>query len=347
MMPQEASLANNFFNAVYKTNRPFENFEWEFLQGPFGPAIYIVAIDTNVTNEVKVVGIQCAIPLELVSSKGEVVRTAKSEDTLVDPAYRGQKIFERMYDVLFDECSKAGIRYIWGFTPARKAFERIGFSIPYQTKQALMVFNPLPAFRYLKSLNPENTFKQKFQILGLSVLSYLRGIAGRGHSSSGYSLEGAELSALNSNFFEFYSGTKLFNLNASDTYLRWRIECNPFNNNYKAYSIRLNDQIVGMVVVNFRNDVSYVELVMTKDDRHLKPVLGIIASRMKKSKPALIRCLCFDHNDVLRTQYEQINHAGFFTLAKGNFFVWKALKDDTSIDSRELFLNRLFTQGNV
>ena len=57
-----------------------------------------MAIDNSGSENNKIVGIQCAIPLEFTDVKGNVQLSAKSEDTLVDPAYRGQKIFERMYD---------------------------------------------------------------------------------------------------------------------------------------------------------------------------------------------------------------------------------------------------------
>src|SRR6478609_6485041 len=108
LQDHEVELANIFFNKVYQTNRPIENFKWEFLNGPFGKAIYTIAVDDSTTTHTKIVGIQCAIPIELISSKGKIVLTAKSEDTLVDPSYRGQKIFERMYELLFEECKKAG-----------------------------------------------------------------------------------------------------------------------------------------------------------------------------------------------------------------------------------------------
>lgn len=68
LQPHEYALANDFFNTTYKTNRSLKDFEWEFSRGPFGPAIYVVAIDQEVTDSIKVVGIQCAIPISLVNA---------------------------------------------------------------------------------------------------------------------------------------------------------------------------------------------------------------------------------------------------------------------------------------
>jgi hypothetical protein len=66
--------------------------------------------------------------------------TAKSEETLLNPAYRGQQIFEKMYDLLKESAVGSGIRNIGGFTPATKAFTRIGFESPGKTEQLFFPF---------------------------------------------------------------------------------------------------------------------------------------------------------------------------------------------------------------
>src|SRR5687768_285977 len=101
LLENEINLANDFFNAVYKTDRSLAGFRWEFLEGPHGPALYVIAVDDAISTHTKVVGIQCAIPLKMHDVEGRTFLSAKSEDTLVDPQYRGQKIFERMYAFLF------------------------------------------------------------------------------------------------------------------------------------------------------------------------------------------------------------------------------------------------------
>jgi GNAT superfamily N-acetyltransferase len=177
LQDDELYFANRFFNETYKTNRSDKDFTWEFLNGPAGKALYVAAIDTAVTDRLKIVGIQCAIPLEMMCNDGTIILTAKSEDTLVDPAYRGQKLFERMYDLLFQASRDRGIKYIWGFTPAVKAFERIGFEIPFQASQALLVKRPLEASKYLSSLNAKNKRLDRLKILLLCFASYLKGKA--------------------------------------------------------------------------------------------------------------------------------------------------------------------------
>jgi GNAT superfamily N-acetyltransferase len=346
LQENELHLANTFFNTVYQSNRTQETFQWEFLDSPFGKAIYVGAIDDSFTAEIKIVGIQCAIPIELTDTEGNVVLTAKSEDTLVDPAYRGQKIFERMYEVLFEESKKAGIKYIWGFTPADKAFSRIGFSIPFKTQQALFVFNPVKAYQYLSKLNPQNKLKQKIQILGLSFLSWTKGFFNSATASSKYAIIDGDFNLLHPHFQSFYDNRKLYNLHCTPAFNSWRLIRNPYQNQYTDFLVTFKGEVIANVLCNVRGELSYIEEVLVKNDRFLVPVIKLALQKIKKRNPALVRVLCFNYNETLEVQRNAFDDVGFKTLDRGNFFVWKKLDDDR-IDHQQLFLNRLFTQGNL
>lgn len=346
LQPHEFSLANDFFNATYKTNRSLKDFEWEFQHGPFGPAIYVVAIDMEVTAQVKVVGIQCAIPINLMNVNGDRVKTAKSEDTLVDPAYRGQKIFERMYEMLFDACRKAGIKYIWGFTPARKAFERIGFDIPFQSHQALMVMNPRKAYAYLSRLNPQNKGIDKLKIAGLTFLSRL---------ASRVVPNPPNLELRRTPFYDKLHTLKtltphgsMFFLDMSTEYLEWRLKRNPFGNNYENFQVMLNGELAADVLTNTRLPrLGYIEQIIFADglsDNDKQIIIGAVVRELKY-KVDLIRVLCFESNETLLDQEQLLKRSGFIILKRGAYFVWKEL-EAANIQPKDLFLSRLFTQGN-
>lgn len=346
LQPQEYPLANDFFNATYKTNRSLKDFEWEFNQGPFGSAIYVVAVDTDVTDRVKVVGIQCAIPISLINAAGERVLTAKSEDTLVDPAYRGQKIFERMYELLFDSCRKANIKYIWGFTPARKAFERIGFDIPFQAHQALMVMNPRKAYAYLSRLNPQNKGIDKLKIAGLTFLSRL---------ASRVVANPPDLEIRREAFYDkqhtlkaLVPDAKMFFLDMTTEYLEWRLKRNPFGNNYDNYHVMQHGKLVADALINTRLPrLGYIEQIIFRQglsESDKQKIIGVVVRELKY-KVDLIRVLCFDTNDALIDQEQLFKKSGFIILKRGGFFVWKEL-EPAGLHPNELFLSRLFTQGN-
>ena len=342
LQESEKQLANNFFNEIYKTDRPLKNFEWEFFEGPFGKAIYVIAVDESVATRIKIVGIQCAIPIELISSMGVTVLTAKSEDTLVDPGYRGQKIFERMYELLFDECRKAGINYIWGFTPANKAFERLGFEIPFKAEQALLVFKPAAAYDYLKKLNPQNKTKDKLSILGLTILSWLKGL--RNIFTSNVSLQEVTVQAKNSLFKKAYNRHDYFTLNETEAYLNWRLHKNPFQNKYKNFQ---STDAAFDALINFRKDVSYIEQVISTPGTSTKAELASLINVFRKQGTPLVRAFCFSSNEELIDQGSVLREVGFTYLKRGSYFVWKSLDDKNAISANQVLINRLFTQGNL
>jgi hypothetical protein len=351
LQDHELQLANNFFNRIYQTTRPFENFLWEFVNGPNGKAIYVVAVDTSEKKETRIVGIQCAIPLELISNKGKVVLTAKSEDTLVDPSYRGQKIFEKMYDVLFAESRKAGIKYIWGFTPALKAFERIGFEAPFKATQALLAFNALKSYDFLKELNPQNKTIDKLKIFGLSALSWIKGLTSDPTGKSTIEMQEATTENKANLVASFYSeGPEYFFLHETDEYLRWRLGENPFKNNYQTLVYKKNNHIVADILINFRSNVSYIEQMLFSKEvsyEEQKLIVKQVVTKMRSAGTPLIRALCFETNEETNAFIELLKESGFTYLQRGNYFVWKALTDDGVIRPTQLFLNRLFTQGNL
>lgn len=345
----ETELANDFFNAVYKINRPIKNFNWEFVECPWGSAVYVIAVDESITAYTKVVGIQCGIPIELISAKGDILLTAKSEDTLVDPAYRGQKIFERMYDLLFEECKRAGIKFIWGFTPAKKAFERIGFQVPFMAHQALMVFNPVASYNYLSRLNPQNRTIDKVKIAGLTFLSLLTSFKALvTPSSKALSAKQLNISSKKEIIQKLTPGSPLYFLNMDEKYLEWRIGRNPFHNDYENHQFFHGDTLIADVIVNFRKaGIGYLEQIIFSDEASWdlkKGVIVHIVQRMKK-KVNIIRVLCFDINETLGSQEALLKQCGFLILNRGAHFVWKSLGSD-DIKPDGLFLSRLFTQGN-
>src|ERR1035437_4339397 len=87
----EYRAVNDFFNKARNVNRPametvrsYDQFCWEFMNGPGGKAIYAAAWEVDKGKEPAIVGIQCMIPLKMISSDGKCFLTAKGEDSLID-----------------------------------------------------------------------------------------------------------------------------------------------------------------------------------------------------------------------------------------------------------------------
>ena len=93
LLDSEYATVNEVYNEAYGNIRPLDSFKWEFVNGPWGKAIYVIAEDLEKQGN-KIIGTQSAIPMVFINGKGETVLTAKSEDTFVHPDYRGHKLYK-------------------------------------------------------------------------------------------------------------------------------------------------------------------------------------------------------------------------------------------------------------
>jgi predicted GNAT family acetyltransferase len=120
---------NDFHNRAYDTNRSLKQWHWQFDGLIGGRRPFIVAKDGG-----RIVGTHALMPIKMINSK-EVFLTAKSEETLVDSSMRGRGVFQKMYEPLMSFIHEQDVRSVWGFTPANKSFENIGFYVPGKTSQ--------------------------------------------------------------------------------------------------------------------------------------------------------------------------------------------------------------------
>lgn len=347
----ELHLANEFFNKSYKTNRTMEAFDWEFINAPVGSSIYVAAFDTAKENE-EIIGIQCAIPLDFVTSEGQIIRTAKSEDTLVNPNYRGQNIFEKMYNLLFDECEKNGITYIWGFTPAFKPFQKLGFSLEFKSNQGLFVTKITSSYKFISNLNPKNRLREKVKIWSLCVLSKFKSFSAFSINESDFEIR--ELPTLLSTFlltnnYFVPNNSSQLTLHLNEKYLNWRVRDNQYENNYKCFEFSNQNKICAHVIINRIKQIGYIEQIIFDVNLSEKSKLEILKSTiliLKNQDVSCIRFLGFDQNITNRAELELIKRIGFIIVKRGNWFVWKSLNKNFTHRPQDVFISRLFTQGN-
>jgi len=344
----ELKLANDFFNKIYRSNRTYAHFKWEFIDCPAGESIYVAAIDTALVNEIKIVGIQCAIPLYMIDSAGEKILTAKSEDTLVDPDYRGQDIFNKMYQLLFDSCRQAGIKYIWGFTPAYKPFVKLGFELDFKSSQLLYVHQPIAAYRYLSGLNPKNKLIDKGKILALSLLSKIHTFKRSKFNAHEFTCEQGRFQFANVYAQGPCTSGSLY-LFQDEAYMHWRIFNNAHHNQYKHLIFKnKKGEKVADVIINVRSAVGYIEQLVFAKNLQAQQQRAIINESIKKlidSGVALIRFLGFEANEINRAEVKLLLEVGFYQVHRGNWFVWKSLDERYNQESTKVVLNRLYTQG--
>ena len=353
----EEELANEVYNNVRGNSRPIEKFFWEFVNTPAGPAIYVVAVDTLKEGN-QIIGTQCAIPIFGTDNNGNTFLTGKSEDTYVDPAYRGQKLFDRMYELLFEECRKTGIKIIWGFTYARKPFLKVGFEIPSDTIQGLLVNDISKSTTYLPALNPDNRTKHKIQIALLNAAAKGNRILYSFNSSklpARFSCE-EKLIEEKSEFVQScisIQDQQTYDIFQSSAYSDWRLKKNPFNNNYCELNYYKDDKWIASILYNFRAEgFAYIEQMYFDPILSVKQKLIIIRNAVIKileKNTFLIRFWGFDKNPINVMEMNLLKKTGFIFIKKGTGIVWKNLQplEETKIEFKQVHFSRVYTQGNI
>lgn len=343
----ELNLANQLYSKVYGKERSLNDFKWEFLEGPIGKAIYVGAFDGA-----RLIGTQAAIPLFFVNKRGDKILTAKSEDTLLDPEYRGKGLFDKMYEVLFQECKKVGIVSVWGFTYAKKPFLKLGFEIPFETNNAVMVFNPFGSYKYLVSLNPLNKLKEKIKIFGFVMLSYFKSKFSTRNSTSDFKvLVSSVVDSLLNLQIHVLASCESQSLIMDADYLKWRIINNPYNNKYmEAGMFNQIDQKIASVIYNLRpQGVAYIEQILISCELKNKDRAALIfkvLSELKRMGAHTVRFWGMQGSKVNIEEIEILKHCGFVFSGRGTAFVYKRLGEE-AVGSDNLLVSRLFTQGNL
>jgi len=341
---------NNFYNRLHNSNRTIEQFRWEFHDGPVMNGIYIIAKDTEKNI---VIGSQAVIPINLITADGTIILSGKSEDTLVDPNYRGKRIFNNMYEKLFEECTKTGINYIWGFTTAKKPFLKMDFEIPWSHSQTLIVNNPIESYKYLASLNKNNTLIDKTKILGLSMVSKLKGFSLKAISkNSGYEIK--EEKALNvldlTKEVIQKNGDDSFGIYQDEAYQKWRFYNNPNLETIDSFTITHNGRLVGTFISNTNKEkIAYIAqclLSPSLSPEAKKEFISYCTLQLYNNGVHLIRNWNFIHTPINNQEIKDFEASGYIHLERGVPFVWKT-QIDKGLSVSNFVISRIASEGTI
>ena len=347
---KEYKNINDFHNRIYSSNRTLDQFYWEFHNCPVGKSIYVVAVDGD-----KIVGTNCVIPIELIDSNKQIILSGKSEDTLVDPEYRGQKIFYKIYDFLFKKCKEQGIKVIWGFTSAEKPFKNLGFSIPVIHQQSLTVNKVLPSFKYLSGLNIHNKLLDKLKIFGLCIYSKSKTLLTSNKSILDKYIVSEDKKIIKGVGEIIESNLKLldslFAINQFDEFQKWRIYDNP--NYYKVHTYGFYDNsniLKALIVINSHsNKVAYISqssFHFELPENEVVEMIKYATNKVFKLGITLLRNWQFNHNIINKKEIEFYDRAGHIILQRGVGLVWKEL-ENIELKPKMFYLSRIATQGVI
>lgn len=348
---------NAFYNAAYGTHRTLDQWTWEFgrAQGPTSSLPFAIA-----ELDGEIVGTQALILIDFVDTTG-VLATAKSEETLVAPSMRGKSLFGRLYEPLFAYARDHEIGAIWGFTPARTAFERVGFQVPTTTAQIICALDAAAAMR-LRPKPPDvrvRSVAERVASLGIAAAARIAGSSYR--PPSGISLRTEERApewadAMSHRFIARWGGTTI---HRSREYLDWRFFRNPFVQSefVAAYA---GSTPLGYVCVSAANDgvttlldafVADVEDLPITASQIITSLLKEVMTRARANGSSAIRGWAgvTDHpfDRALRSAARRL---GWMTVRQGNPMIAMLLPPLGG--SRKMpavhdwYISRAFTEGS-
>ena len=363
----EDAACNDFYNRTHYKQRFLDQWRWEFLHIDFDDSqIPFVVVEENG----RIGGTQALIPIKMIDKDG-VFWTAKSEETMIAAEYRGKKLFERMYHLLFEYTRKNNIRYIWGFTPAKKAFTRLGFETPVETAQLLFPFSKRVYSFFLESgvikrdAGLQNTVKNigfRLGILLAQCVASLKFFVGRlGRTQQNFTFKTLEepppeCDKISEQFIEQWGGVTIFRNKA---YLQWRFFRNPYvRSAFRA--VYDNSRLLGWIAYTLGSDnIGYivdifftcknVKAYSAKDVAKALLSQAVLGARNMGAYALRGWSVTRHPFDVLIT--EAAKEMGFFHIKKGFTVVIKTQEQDTAggpqADIDSWYINRIYTEGRL
>jgi GNAT superfamily N-acetyltransferase len=363
VQPGEEAACNDFHNRLHHDHRLISHWRWEYVENGFDrpPIPFALAKDGD-----RIVGTQAFIPIRMIDRDG-IFWTAKSEATLVDPDYRGQQLFEKMYDQLFQYAEEKQLAYIWGFTPAIKAFTRLQFETPGETAQIYLPFSSRSIATMTKKISGADSGGmqsglKRFAIRGgasvASALSALRlSLVSRslppGTSIRTMETPDPQAGECCNRFIQQFGGTTIYR---DAAYMQWRLFNNPFVRSI-VKGIYDGETLLGWVAYTLGDDgMGYlVDIIVASDStRHQSGRLVRLLLREAIIGTRNMGATGIRGWQVNRHPFDQLllresRKVGFYHVKRGHFAVIRsssAGKGRTGNQNfNDWYISRIFTEG--
>ena len=340
----------SFHNLSYGDKRTPREWIWEY-KGNY-PDLFIFTI---IMDDGKVVGTQGIIPIFL-SVGGETHLSGKSENSLLDPKYRGGGRFKKLYDFAMTLCEARKMRCVWGFTSAVKVWRnKLGFSV-YEDAMYIstLVLRPRQFIISIRR-SRQNTAKKMAKSLAVMVL-YLYSRARRlihkclKRTSRKISIERRLRSA--SDVRELYKRLRvkypdLIHIEQNEKYVAWRICRNP-NVEYTTFFAYEGTLLKAYCYVALtQNREAYLSDLTFEDSTAGSVLLETIVDLFCKRKIASICFMGNIRNPLMANVFSLLKKNGF-TKKNSTPFVLKNISfphGQCLYDIRNWYLNGLWTEG--
>lgn len=285
------------------------------------------SIFTILKDKKTIIGSQGMLPFSLMFDKS--VLTGKSENSLLDPQYRGGTLFQDLYDFAMDQCEERKMEVIWGFTSAVYVWKnKLQFNVfEGVMHQAINIINLKAAIKAsltsLKQTNRNQLIKKSLKLImpivliGFKIKSSIQQRFYLRHSNENRNIiikarleSESDIKQLFQRFRE--QNPNLISIDQSNDFIDWRIYNNP-NLNYKTYFAYENGHLKGYcyITVNKKLERGYLTDLTFENKQIGKALLTKALSCFKDEKVSFaIFYGNFENSLVMRT-WKLLKWAGF------------------------------------
>lgn len=349
---------NKFHNEIYKLNRTATQWNWEYGDSALKEGFFAIALVDG-----KIIGTQALIPIDIIIDN-KIVLSAKSEETLIHPLYRGIGVFDKMYDFLIPIAKNAGISFIWGFTPAVKPFYRVGFKSPKVTGQFYAPLSFQISGGVFSNIEKTGFIKKYFYklVYPLAVLRFkiynnfncqVKPLKSH-HKIQEITSFSRDIKSLSYAFSERW---QVPTVNRSQEYLSWRILNNPYCKS-RILIFSEKERVLGMICFSITENLEgyIVDLIAvpsvefsTDADLVISSLLSQAAYEMKACGAISIRGWCFGSNQFSQVLRRVTKRLGYLHINRGEPMVIYAVDDNLEqIENfSESYLSRILTEGTL
>lgn len=357
----EYKAVNDFYNnnahinsSVPIKSRSYPEFCWEFIDCPYGKAIYAGAWESETGEDPVLIGIQCVIILKMIRGDGKKFLSAKGEATLIDikalVKHKKKDILKELFNVLVKECCDRGIEFIWGFNNIPATYKRLGCENPFKSCHAVLVLKPLKAYKNITALKSANTGTDNFKLAVRTGLSYIFSMKKEFILSQNNTHQlNFELNENEMLFRNASPADKMIFLLQDKNYFKWKISDNPYDISYKSFQLfDENNLLVGQVICSIQKEVAFIEQTLFDkkiNKKSKQTFLKRILKSLKNENICLVRYTGFNNNKLNSIEMDLLKSIGFVFTGKGEWFTFKNLSANLVINPENIYLSRLYKQG--
>lgn len=333
-----------FHNSYYGTARSPKDWLWEYKTYKPTKSVFVFAKHTD-----KIIATQGMLPIYVQCGK-ETIFCGKSESTLSLSAFRGTLLMQNLYEYAVGYCIEGGMRFIWGFTPAVKAFKKFGF-VSYEGVQVMVRPGNIWAGIRVRLRN-RSPLWYRIASVGKLILKHCLSrnnvTTNQFHSAHNYELKQqiTDETHLNNLFDRLSRKNKnAIYIKYDQEYLKWRVRENP-NIKYVEYQVYNSTDLKAYAIVALVRGILSISDLTSEDENATALLLQTILKDFNETAA--------EYHILINTQ-DTLSQSVLKQLCKFKFFVggtWNLVVRDLTEDKNKEILdicnwhiNGLWTEG--